>query len=144
MQFKPSYLLGLNEIVGLTYIENLLLLIKRTPFALCLVRELNASRFSVIMGQRDKTCKTIVLVCKAHYCNCILNKLGINSTFGNRTYTAKALLKNLEILQNHVSISFTKYIHNSCKCNRLIYFTIPILDTKASQKPLHTNIHCWI
>ena len=31
MQFKMSYLSGLNELVGLTYVQNLGLLMKRTP-----------------------------------------------------------------------------------------------------------------
>jgi hypothetical protein len=51
----------------------------------------------------DKACNNIVFVCKAHYCNCILNKLGIKSTFGNPTYTPAALSQD-EILQNHRSI----------------------------------------
>jgi hypothetical protein len=44
-----------------------------------------------------------VFVCKAHYYNCIVNELGINSTFGNPTYTLIALSKD-EILQNHRSV----------------------------------------
>ena len=31
MQFKPSYLLRLNELVGLAYVQNLGLLMKRAP-----------------------------------------------------------------------------------------------------------------
>ena len=31
MKFKPSYLLGLNELVGLAYVQNLSLLMKRAP-----------------------------------------------------------------------------------------------------------------
>ena len=31
MQFKMSYLSGLNELVGLTYVQNLGLFMKRTP-----------------------------------------------------------------------------------------------------------------
>ena len=31
MQFRPSYLLGLNELVGLAYVQNLGLLMKRAP-----------------------------------------------------------------------------------------------------------------
>jgi hypothetical protein len=46
---------------------------------------------------------TILFVCKAHYYNCILNELVINSTFGNPTYTPTALSKD-EILQNHRSV----------------------------------------
>ena len=45
----------------------------------------------------------LVFVCKAHYYNCILNELGINSTFGNHTYTPTALSKD-ELLQNHASV----------------------------------------
>ena len=33
MQFKPSYLLGLNELDGLAYVQNLGLLMKRAPEA---------------------------------------------------------------------------------------------------------------
>jgi hypothetical protein len=38
----------------------------------------------------------------SHYYSCILNELGINSTFGNPIYTPTALSKD-EILQNHSS-----------------------------------------
>ena len=31
MQFRPSYLLGLNELVGLAYVQNLGLVMKRAP-----------------------------------------------------------------------------------------------------------------
>ena len=31
MQFKPSYLFGLNELAGLAYVQNLGLLMKRAP-----------------------------------------------------------------------------------------------------------------
>jgi hypothetical protein len=43
---------------------------------------------------------TTYCLCKAHYYNCILSELGINTTFGNSTYTPTALSKD-EILQNH-------------------------------------------
>jgi hypothetical protein len=46
----------------------------------------------------DKAGNNIVFVCKAHYYNCFLNELCINSTFGNPTYTSAALSKD-EILQ---------------------------------------------
>jgi hypothetical protein len=51
----------------------------------------------------DKACNNIVFVCKAHYDNCILHELGINSTFGNPIYTPTALSKD-DILQNHRSV----------------------------------------
>jgi hypothetical protein len=38
-----------------------------------------------------------------HYYNCISNEFGINSTFGNPTYTTTAHSKD-EILQNHRSV----------------------------------------
>ena len=63
---------------------------------------------------------TIVFVCKAHYYNCILNELGINSTLGNRTYTPTALSKD-EILQNHASVLNT--------------FDIPVNGTKEYELP---------
>ena len=56
-----------------------------------------------VLVPADKASNNIVFVCKAHYYNCILNELGINSTFGNRTYTPTALSKD-EILQNHASV----------------------------------------
>jgi hypothetical protein len=55
-----------------------------------------------VLVPADKTCNT-VFVCKVHYCSCILNELGINSTFGNPTCTPTALSKD-EILQNHRSV----------------------------------------
>jgi hypothetical protein len=57
----------------------------------------------VVRIPADKACNNIVLVCKAHYYQCIINKLGINSTIGNRTYTPTAFSKD-EILQNHASV----------------------------------------
>jgi hypothetical protein len=39
-----------------------------------------------VLVQADKACNNIVFVCKAHFYNCILNELGINSTFGDPTY----------------------------------------------------------
>jgi hypothetical protein len=44
--------------------------------------------------QADHPCNYIVFVWKAHYYNCILNEIGINSTFGNPFYTPTALSKD--------------------------------------------------
>jgi hypothetical protein len=52
----------------------------------------------------DKACNNIVFEYKAHYYNCILFELGINSTFGNPTYTPPTTHSKDEILQNHRSI----------------------------------------
>jgi hypothetical protein len=46
-----------------------------------------------VLVPADKACNNIVFVCKAHYYNCIINELGINSTFGNPTYTPNCSLK---------------------------------------------------
>jgi hypothetical protein len=56
-----------------------------------------------ILVPADKTCINIVFVCKAQYYNCILNELGINSTFGNPTLTPIAHSKD-EILQKYRSV----------------------------------------
>ena len=67
------------------------------------INELDRLHEEYVLVPADKACNNIVFVCKAHYYNCILNELGINSTFGNRTYTPTALSKD-EILQNHASV----------------------------------------
>jgi hypothetical protein len=64
--------------------------------------ELERLHRGFILAQADKACNNIVFVCKARHYNCILNEFGINSSFGNSTYTPTALLKD-EILQNHRS-----------------------------------------
>jgi hypothetical protein len=62
--------------------------------------ELNRLHDEFALVPADKACN-IVFVCKAHYYNCIINEPGMNSTFGNPTYTQTALPKE-EILQNHM------------------------------------------
>jgi hypothetical protein len=47
-----------------------------------------------VLVPADKASNNIVFVCKTHYYNCILNELGIDSTFGNPTYTPTALSKD--------------------------------------------------
>ena len=66
------------------------------------IKELDRLHKEYVLVPADKASNNIVFVCKAHYYNCILNELGINSTFGNHTYTPTALSKD-EILQNHAS-----------------------------------------
>jgi hypothetical protein len=44
-----------------------------------------------VLVPADKVCNNIVFVCKAHYYNCILNELGIITTFDNPTYTPIAI-----------------------------------------------------
>jgi hypothetical protein len=53
--------------------------------------ELERLHEEFVLVPADKATKNIVFVCKSHYCNCILNELGINSTFDNPTYTPTAL-----------------------------------------------------
>ena len=67
------------------------------------VTELNRLHEEYVLVPADKACNNIVFVCKAHYYNCILTELGINSTSGNRTYTPTSFSKD-EVLQNHASV----------------------------------------
>jgi hypothetical protein len=75
------------------------------------INESESLHGELVLVPADKACNNIVVVCKAHYYNCILNELGIYSTFGNPTYTPTALSKD-KILQNHRSVLDT--------CNILI------------------------
>ena len=84
------------------------------------INELDRLHEEYVLVPADKACNNIVFVCKAHYYNCILNELGINSTFGNRTYTPTALSKD-EILQNHASVLNT--------------FDIPVNGTEEYELP---------
>jgi hypothetical protein len=72
------------------------------------ITELERLHGEFVLVPADTACNNIVFVCKAHYYNCILNELGINSTFGNPTYTPTALSKD-EILQNHRSFRYIQY-----------------------------------
>jgi hypothetical protein len=88
-------------------------------------------------------------VCKTHYYKCILNELGIHSTFGNPTYTPTTLFKG-DILQNHRSIldKFTISINGMDKYELPCLCWIPKLhknpykqryiagSSKFSSKPL--------
>ena len=67
------------------------------------INELEILHEEFVLDVADKACNNIVFVCKAHFYNCILNELGINSTFVNPTYTPTALPKD-EILQNNRSV----------------------------------------
>ena len=67
------------------------------------VKELNRLHEEYVLVPADKASNNIVFVCKAHYYQCIINELGINSTIGNHTYTPTAFSKD-EILQNHASV----------------------------------------
>jgi hypothetical protein len=66
---------------------------------------------------RPEKPRSRVTVCVAR-----LNELGINSTFGNPTYTPTALSID-EILQNHRSVLDTYYI----KANGMNEFELPYL-----------------
>jgi hypothetical protein len=70
------------------------------------INELNRLHEEYVLVLADKACSKIVFVCKAHYHQCIINELGINSAIGNRTYTPTTFSKD-EILQIHASISHT-------------------------------------
>jgi hypothetical protein len=88
----------------------------------------------------DKASNNIVFVCNTHYYNCILNELGINSTFGNLTYTPTALSKD-EILQIHRSVLDTFNI----PANGMNEFELPYLYwipnfTKLLTKKKHRYI----
>ena len=67
------------------------------------LKELNRLHEEYVLVPADKASNNIVFVCKAHYYQCIINELGINSTISNRTYTPTAFSKD-EILQNHASV----------------------------------------
>jgi hypothetical protein len=67
------------------------------------INELERLHEECVLVPADKACNNIVLHCKAHYYKCILNELGINSTFGNLTYTPNVHSKD-GILQNHRSV----------------------------------------
>jgi hypothetical protein len=67
------------------------------------IRELNRLHGEYVLVPADKACNNIVFACKAHYYQCIINELGINSTIGNRTYTQTTFSKD-KILQNHASV----------------------------------------
>ncbi|MCU7801424.1 MAG: hypothetical protein KZQ70_15165, partial [gamma proteobacterium symbiont of Lucinoma myriamae] len=67
------------------------------------VSELSTIHDSYVVVPADKASNNIVFVCKAHYCNCLKEELGINSTQGNPTYTRTSFSKD-EILDNHKSV----------------------------------------
>jgi hypothetical protein len=104
----------------------------------------------------DKACNNIVFVCKTHYYQCIINKLGINSEIGNRTYTPTTFSKD-EILQNLASILNTLDIPGHVDDYELPYFywipklhKTPYKDTllvpkmlyKTSVNTPYKNINC--
>jgi hypothetical protein len=51
------------------------------------IKELNRLHEEYVLIPANKAFNNIVFVCKAHYYQCIINQLGINSALGNRTYT---------------------------------------------------------
>jgi hypothetical protein len=55
--------------------------------------ELERLHEEIVLVPADKAGNNILFVCKAHYYKCILNELGIISTFGNPNYTPTALFK---------------------------------------------------
>jgi hypothetical protein len=51
----------------------------------------------------DKAATTLVLICSKHCIDCLYIKLSLDSSQGNRTYTATTLSKE-EVIDNHMSI----------------------------------------
>ena len=51
----------------------------------------------------DKGPNNIVFVCKWHYIDCLIKKLGIDNWLGNPIYIPTTLMKE-EILDNHTSV----------------------------------------
>jgi hypothetical protein len=77
-------------------IKNLLLKIRCT-------KRVQIYKRNMFWFQPTKLVTTSPLFGKAHYYQCIINELGINSAIGNRTYTPATFSKD-EILQNHASV----------------------------------------
>jgi hypothetical protein len=65
--------------------------------------ELEILHDEFVLVPADKASNNIVFVWKAHCYKCILIEFGIDSTFGNPTYTPTGLSKD-EILQNNRSV----------------------------------------
>ena len=59
--FKPSYLLGLNELVGLAYVQNLGLLMKRAPGDVGLLLYHKSTLINPIFpGKKQNTCMSFI------------------------------------------------------------------------------------
>ena len=56
-------------------------------------KELDRLHDQYVLVPADKAGNNIVFVCKAHYINCILEELELNSTSDNPTYTHTSLSK---------------------------------------------------
>jgi hypothetical protein len=119
------------------------------------IRELNILHEEYVLVPADKACNNIVFVCKAHYYQCFINELGINSAIGNSTYTPTTFSKD-EILQNHASVLNTLNIPGHVDDdNELPYlYWIPKLHKtpykqrfqktlyKTAVSTLYKNINC--
>ena len=78
----------------------------KTKSVICdpdVVSELSSLHDNYVVVPVDKASNNIVFICKAHYYNCLIKELGINSTHSNPTYTRTSLSKE-EILDNHLSV----------------------------------------
>jgi hypothetical protein len=87
----------------------------------------------------DKVSNNIVCISKAHYYQCIINELGINSTISNRTHTPTAFSKE-EILQNHASVLNTLNISGHVDDDDELPYLYWIPNFTNT---LQTKIHCW-
>ena len=56
-----------------------------------------------VIVSADKAPNNIVIVCKSHYIDCLINELGIDNSLGNPTYTTTTFTKE-ELLDNHRSV----------------------------------------
>jgi hypothetical protein len=73
------------------------------------VNELNRLHEEHVLVPADKASSNIVFVCKAHYYQCIINELGINSTIGNRTYTPTAFFQRRNSAKSCIRFKYSKY-----------------------------------
>jgi hypothetical protein len=56
-----------------------------------------------VIVSADMAPNNIVVVCKSHYIDCLINELGIDNSLGDPTYTPTTHTKE-EILDNHRSV----------------------------------------
>ena len=89
----------------------------------------------------DKAPNNIVFVCKSHYIDCLIKKLGIDRSLGNPTYPPTTFAKE-EILDNLVSFVFIWNFKFQIKGR--IWSSFILLDSKASQVFLQATLYCRV